>query len=76
MATTTIHSTASTDASSEAQNITAAATRDFKEPLQLRGVHDQFESFDVTPVIGKEFSNANLAEWLEADNAEGSGHHQ
>lgn len=39
-------------------------------PLQLSGVLDQFKSFDVTPVIGKEFPEANLKEWLEAPNSD------
>ncbi|CAG8953625.1 hypothetical protein HYFRA_00010084 [Hymenoscyphus fraxineus] len=41
-----------------------------KTPMQLTGALDKFESFDITPVIGKEFPNANLAEWLKADNAD------
>ncbi|ORY58454.1 uncharacterized protein BCR38DRAFT_460807 [Pseudomassariella vexata] len=41
-----------------------------KEPLKLSGALDQFESFDVTPVIGKEFVHVNLAEWLRAPNSE------
>ena len=39
-------------------------------PLQLKGVLSQFKSFDVTPVIGKEFPEAKLAEWLRAPNAD------
>ena len=39
-------------------------------PLQLKGVLNQFKSFDVTPVIGKEFPEAKLAEWLRAPNAD------
>ncbi|TVY43064.1 putative alpha-ketoglutarate-dependent sulfonate dioxygenase [Lachnellula occidentalis] len=41
-----------------------------KTPMQLSGALDKFESFDVTPVIGKEFPKANLAQWLEAPNAD------
>jgi hypothetical protein len=41
-----------------------------KAPMQLSGSLDKFESFDVTPVIGKEFPKANLAQWLEAPNAD------
>ncbi|KAL3427444.1 TfdA family Taurine catabolism dioxygenase TauD [Phlyctema vagabunda] len=40
------------------------------KPVNSTGVLDQFESFDVTPVIGREFSNANLVEWLQAPNAD------
>ena len=41
-----------------------------KTPLRLSGVLDQFKSFDVTPVIGKEFPTAHLAEWLRAPNSD------
>lgn len=40
------------------------------EPLKPSGVLDQFEQFDVTPVIGREFANVNLAEWLRAPNSD------
>lgn len=40
------------------------------EPLQLRGALDGFKSFDVTPVIGREFPDADLKEWLEAPNSD------
>lgn len=39
-------------------------------PLQLKGVLNEFKSFDVTPVIGKEFPEAKLAEWLRAPNSD------
>jgi hypothetical protein len=39
-------------------------------PLQLAGVLDTFESFDVTPVIGREFKDVNLGEWLRAPNSD------
>lgn len=41
-----------------------------KEPLQLKGVLDQFKSFDVTPVIGKEFPEVNLKSLLRAENSD------
>ncbi len=41
-----------------------------KEPLVLSGILDQFESFDVTPVIGREFPTADLAKWLHAPNSD------
>jgi len=40
------------------------------EPLKLKGVLDQFKSFDVTPVIGREFVDVNLKDWLESPNAD------
>ncbi|KAL2259280.1 hypothetical protein VTK26DRAFT_7106 [Humicola hyalothermophila] len=40
------------------------------EPLKLTGALDSYESFDVTPVIGREFPTANLVEWLNAPNSD------
>ncbi len=40
------------------------------EPLKLSGILDSFDSFDVTPVIGKEFPKARLVEWLNAPNSD------
>ncbi|ETS81735.1 hypothetical protein PFICI_06737 [Pestalotiopsis fici W106-1] len=48
----------------------ANSAKPLRSPLQLRGVLDNFESFDVTPVIGREFPNASLKEWLEAPNSD------
>lgn len=42
----------------------------YPKPLELKGVLNQFKSFEVTPVIGKEFPEANLAEWLRAPNSD------
>ncbi|KUI63736.1 hypothetical protein VM1G_10504 [Cytospora mali] len=41
-----------------------------RNPLKLSGVLDAYESFDVTPVIGREFPKANLVEWLDAENSD------
>lgn len=41
-----------------------------KEPLKLSGALDHFESFDVTPTIGREFVGVNLARWLKAPNSD------
>lgn len=41
-----------------------------KQPLKLSGVLDQYESFDITPVIGREFPKASLKEWLRAPNSD------
>ena len=41
-----------------------------REPLQLSNALDSYESFDVTPVIGREFPSANLVDWLNAPNAD------
>ncbi|OIW32293.1 taurine catabolism dioxygenase [Coniochaeta ligniaria NRRL 30616] len=41
-----------------------------RQPLQLSGALDSYESFDVTPVIGREFPTANLVNWLDAPNSD------
>lgn len=41
-----------------------------KAPLELKGVLNKFKSFDVTPVIGREFKDGDLAEWLRAPNSD------
>lgn len=41
-----------------------------KTPLKLSGALDQFKQFDVTPVIGREFADVDLAEWLRAPNSD------
>lgn len=41
-----------------------------KEPLKLSGVLDQFSSFDITPVIGREYVGVDLAKWLRAPNSD------
>ncbi|OOF98993.1 hypothetical protein ASPCADRAFT_42174 [Aspergillus carbonarius ITEM 5010] len=39
-------------------------------PLQPTGSLSSYPSFDVTPIIGREFPNANLADWLRAPNSD------
>lgn len=41
-----------------------------REPLELSGALNQFKAFDVTPVIGREFIDVDLAEWLRAPNSD------
>ncbi|KIX95091.1 uncharacterized protein Z520_09007 [Fonsecaea multimorphosa CBS 102226] len=53
--------------------LTASARHEastFPKSMKLAGVLDEFESFDVTPCIGKEFSNVDLAGWLRAPNSD------
>ncbi|KAF1950361.1 taurine catabolism dioxygenase [Byssothecium circinans] len=45
-------------------------TQPCREPLQLKGVLDQYNSFDVTPIIGREFADVNLKDWLRAPNSD------
>ena len=41
-----------------------------REPLKLSGALDGFKKFDVTPVIGREFQDVDLAQWLRAPNSD------
>ncbi|KAJ5782949.1 Taurine catabolism dioxygenase TauD/TfdA [Penicillium paradoxum] len=41
-----------------------------REPIKSTGALDSFESFDVTPIIGREFPNANLKDFLRAPNSD------
>ncbi|OCL06776.1 putative alpha-ketoglutarate-dependent taurine dioxygenase [Glonium stellatum] len=41
-----------------------------RQPLEYKGKLDEFNSFDVTPVIGREFPDAKLADWLRAPNSD------
>ncbi|KAI0551996.1 TauD-domain-containing protein [Xylaria curta] len=41
-----------------------------REPMKLSGALDQFKYFDSTPVIGREFVDVDLAEWLRAENSD------
>ena len=41
-----------------------------KTPLELTGLLDQFKSFDVTPVIGTEFPDVQLVDWLRAPSSD------
>lgn len=40
------------------------------KPLQLGGHLKSFKSFKSTPIIGTEFPDASLAEWLKASNSD------
>lgn len=41
-----------------------------KSPLQLSGALDNFDQFESTPCIGREYRNVDLAEWLKAPNSD------
>jgi alpha-ketoglutarate-dependent taurine dioxygenase len=43
---------------------------DHREPLKLSGALDKYEHFEVTPTIGREYANVNLAELLKAPNSD------
>lgn len=62
---TIVESAENTEAKNSVKITTAA-----RQPLEYRGKLDEFNSFDVTPVIGREFPNAKLADWLRAPNSD------
>lgn len=57
-------------AKEEAPAVQAPSKWQPKEPLKLSGALNHFQSFDVTPVIGREFVGVNLAKWLRAPNSD------
>jgi hypothetical protein len=62
---TIVESAENTEAKNSVK-ITIAA----RQPLEYRGKLDEFNSFDVTPVIGREFPDAKLVDWLQAPNSD------
>lgn len=41
------------------------------EPLKLKGVLDQYKSFDITPCLGREFhEDVQLADLIQAENSD------
>ena len=65
MATTTTTTTVTTE-----HQVLTAAPPTHKEPLKLSGALNQYRSFEVTSIIGREYPEANLKEWLEAPNSD------
>ncbi|KAF4631292.1 hypothetical protein G7Y89_g6845 [Cudoniella acicularis] len=45
-------------------------TKAEKPWVKRTGILDQYESFDATPVIGREFPHAKLVDWLKASNSD------
>jgi hypothetical protein len=41
-----------------------------KSWVKSTGALDQYENFEVTPVIGREYPHANLVSWLQASNSD------
>lgn len=54
----------------ESQKAQTEQKKFIREPLHLSGALEAFKYFDVTPVIGREFENVDLAEWLRAPNSD------
>ena len=65
MATTTIQASGPVSETAPIESI-----RTHREPLHLQGALDEYDSFDVTPIIGREFPSVNLKKWLEAPNSD------
>ncbi|KAL5906100.1 hypothetical protein ACKVV1_010506 [Pyricularia oryzae] len=42
----------------------------YPEPLKLSGALDSYEYFDTTPIIGREYPNANLVDILNSPNSD------
>lgn len=42
----------------------------FPKPLKLSGAIKEYDQFDPTPIMGREFPKANLVDWLNAPNAD------
>lgn len=60
------------EASTEAPAVQAVdgKSKYLREPLKLAGAIEAWKNFDVTPVIGREFENVDLAEVLRAENSD------
>ena len=41
-----------------------------REPLKLKRLLDEYKSFDITPIIGREFPDVQLVDWLNAPNSD------
>ena len=41
-----------------------------RKPLELKGSLEQYEYFDVTPVIGREFKDVDVVAWLQSPNSD------
>ena len=52
------------------KSISAKPLETRQKPLSLSGALDKYESFDITPVIGKEFPKANVVEWMNDANSD------
>lgn len=50
--------------------ISKAAPALINKPLELSGALKDVEYVEITPAIGREFPTANLADWLNAPNAD------
>lgn len=54
----------------KAEEQISATTGYPRKPLELSGALKDIKHFDVTPVIGREFADVDLAQWLQAPNSD------
>ena len=45
-------------------------TVEHRSSLKLKGVLESYKHFDVTPIIGREYPDVQLTDWLNATNAD------
>ncbi|KAH8816383.1 hypothetical protein F5884DRAFT_220021 [Xylogone sp. PMI_703] len=64
---TDVQAETATQASIDAKKAALATP---KQWVKSTGALNQYEHFDVTPVIGREFVNVNLVDWLKAPNSD------
>lgn len=49
---------------------TIPTTTSYPKPLKLTGILDQYESFEVTPAIGREYPHLQIKDLLDAPNSD------
>jgi hypothetical protein len=50
--------------------VSATKSNSPKPWVKATGALDQYEHFDTTPVIGREYPHAKLAQWIKASNSD------
>lgn len=55
---------------SDSSNLDPTTHVQHREPLQLSDALETFDYFEVTPCIGREYRDVDLAEWLKAPNSD------
>jgi hypothetical protein len=62
--------TQSTTITSTSLTVSVPVTVEHRSPLNLKGVLESYKHFDVTPIIGREYPDVQLTDWLNATNAD------
>lgn len=58
---------ASAPVEAKGESLKATASGYIREPLKYSGSLDEYKSFDVTPIIGREFADLQLTDILHDD---------